>query len=157
MSFLHCDRDENMFSLHDCITDRVYFQDKELIFDFPDGFWVLPDHPASDINKVVRTDAAKVTYTLIDDEYDVTIYVFEKSLFGQTIRKEWSIGELADKINSGKCKLEFLYRYNQGNNNAILMCNIRVDKKPYFKDCWIEITYASLEYAWNHLCEDRTW
>ena len=157
MNFLHCDRDENMFSLHDCITDRVYFQDKELIFDFPDGFWVLPDHPASDIDKVVRTDAAKVTYTLIDDEYDVTIYVFEKSLFGQTIRKEWSIGELADKINSGKCKLEFLYRYNQGNNNAILMCNIRVDKKPYFKDCWIEITYASLEYAWNHLCEDRTW
>ena len=79
MNFLHCDRDENMFSLHDCITDRVYFQDKELIFDFPDGFGVLPNHPANDIDKVVRTDAAKVTYTLIDDEYDVTLYVFEKS------------------------------------------------------------------------------
>ena len=157
MDFSHSDRDEDLFSLHDCITDRACFEGKELRFEFPDGFWVLPHHPASDIDKVVRTDAAQVTYTLMDNEYDVTIYVFEKSIFGQTVRKEWSVAELVDRINSGKCKLEFLYRYNQGDNNAILKCNVRVDKKPYFKDAWIEITYASVEYAWNHLRKDRAW
>ena len=157
MAFLHCDSDENLFSLHDCITDRVYFADNVLSFDFPDGFWVPPEHPAGIADKVVRTDASKVTYTLIDDEYDVTIYVFEKSLFGQIVRKEWSIGDLVDKINSGKCKLEFLYRYNQGEHNAVWRCNLRVNKKPYFKDCWIEITYASVLYEWNELRKDRTW
>ena len=157
MAFLHCDRDEDLFTLHDCITDRVYFADNVLSFDFPDGFWVLPDHSEGIPDKVVRTDASKVTYTLMDDEYDVTIYVFEKSLFGQIVRKEWSIGDLVDKINSGKCKLEFLYRYNQGEHNAVWRCNLRTSKKPYFKDCWIEITYASVQYEWNRLCEDRIW
>ena len=157
MSFAHHDRDEDLFSLHDCITNHVCFQDNVWSFDFPDGFWVLPDHPESRIDKAVRSDPAQVEYTLMDNEYDVTIYVFEKSLFGQIVRKEWSIGDLVDKINSGKCKLEFLYRYNQGEHNAVWRCNLRTSKKPYFKDCWIEITYALVQYEWNRLCEDRIW
>ena len=94
MGFLHCDRDETLFTLHDCITERVCFADNVLSFDFSDGFWVLPDHPDGIADKAVRTDASRVEYTLIDNEYDVTIYVFEKSLFGQIVRKEWSIEDL---------------------------------------------------------------
>ena len=61
------------------------------------------------------------------------------------------------KVNSGKYRLEFLYRYNQGNNNAIWKCSLHRGKKPYFADCEIKITYASVQYAWNRLREDRTW
>ena len=157
MGFLHCDRDETLFTLHDCVTERVCFADNVLSFDFSDGFWVLPDHPEGIPDKAVRTDASRVEYTLMDNEYDVTIYVFEKSLFGQIVRKEWSIEDLVDKINSGKCKLEFLYRYNQGDHNAIWKCCLHRGKKPYFADCEIEITYASVQYRWNHLRKDRTW
>ena len=44
-----------------------------------------------------------------------------------------------------------------GFDNAVWRCNLRTSKKPYFKDCWIEITYASVQYEWNRLCEDRIW
>ena len=28
--------------LHDCIAEDLRFEDGKLIFDFPDGFWLLP-------------------------------------------------------------------------------------------------------------------
>ena len=157
MEFSHCDNDEKHLSLHDCIAERAYFENGKLGFEFNDGFWISPDHPGSNLSNLVRTDFSKVEYTLEDGEdYDVTIYVFKKSIFIKTIRIEWTIQELLNNINSGKYKLEFLYQYVDY-SSRIIECELKLDKKPYRMECVIKISAPEVSYYWNNLCEDRPW
>ena len=157
MNFSHCDHDEKYLTLHDCVAGRAYFENGKLGFEFDDGFWVSPDHPESGLSELVRTDRSKVEYTLEDGEdYDVTVYVFKKSFFKKVIRTEWSVQELVNKINTGKCKLEFLYQYIDY-NSRIVECEIKFDKKPYRQECIMKISAPEVGYYWNNLREDRPW
>ena len=64
MEFLHCEKDERYLSLHDCISEKAYFQDGKLGFTFSDGFWISSEHPDSNLPAVVRTDFSKAEYIL---------------------------------------------------------------------------------------------
>ena len=66
MEFSRIDHNENHLSLHDCIAERAYFENGNLGFEFNDGFWISPDHPDSNLSKIVRTDLSKVEYALED-------------------------------------------------------------------------------------------
>ena len=157
MAFSHCDREDTYLTLHDCTADRAYFENGKLGFAFHDGFWVSPDHPDSHLSKVVRTDHAKVEYTLADGEdYDVTVYVFQKTLFRRVIRTEWTVQELVRRINDGSCKLEFLYSYFDG-YTRIMECELTQGKKPYCRECVLRISAPEVSYYWNNLREDRPW
>ena len=157
MNFSHCDHDEKYLTLHDCIAERAYFENGKLGFEFDDGFWVSPDHPESNLSDLVRTDHSKVEYTLEDGEdYDVTVYVFKKSFSNKVIRTEWTVQELVYKINTGKCKLEFLYQYIDY-NSRIIECELKFDKKPYQQECIMKISAPEVSYYWNNLREDRPW
>ena len=157
MEFSHCDHDEWYLSLHDCIAERAYFKNGKLGFELNDGFWISPDHPESNLSNLVRTDFSRVEYTLEDGaDYDVTIYVFKKTLFKKTIRIEWTIQELLNNINSGKYKLEFLYQYVDYSSRMI-ECELKLDKKPYHMECVIKISAPEVSYYWNNLREDRPW
>ena len=89
-------------------------------------------------------------------EYDVTIYVFKKSLFKKTIRVKWTIQELINKINSGKCKLEFIYQFLD-HNSRIIECELKLDRKPYHQECILRISAPEVSYYWNNLREDASW
>lgn len=157
MDFLHRDCNEEYISLHDCIAECAHFDNGALVFDLNDGFWVLPDHPASDVSEIVRTDFARVEYILEDGaEYDASIYVFTKTFWGKIIRSEWSIQKLIESINSKKYRLEFLYQYLDG-NTRIIECELRSCKKPYASECMLKLTLARVEYCWNNLRENRPW
>ena len=105
----------------------------------------------------MRSDYSKVEYTLEDGEdYDVAVYVFKKSCFKKVIRSEWKIQELVNKINTGKCKLEFLYQYIDY-HSRIIECELKLDKKPYRQECIIKISASKASYYWNNLREDRPW
>ena len=163
MNFAHCDKDEKYLTLHDCVAERAYFENGKLGFEFNDGFWISPDHPESNLSELVRTDFSKVEYTLEDGEdYDVTVFVFKKSSYfkrfsyKKAIRIEWTIHELVNKINNGKCKLEFLYQYVDY-NSRIVECELNFDKKPYRRECVIKISAPEVSYYWNNLREDRPW
>ena len=126
-------------------------------FEFNDGFWVSPDHPESNLSKLVRSDFSKVEYSLENGEdYDVTVHIFKKSFWKKTIRIEWTVQELVNKINAGKCKLEFLYQYIDY-NSRIVECELIIDKKPYRQECIMKISAPEVSYLWNNLCEDRHW
>ncbi len=157
MKFSHCDMDDKYLSLHDCVAERAYFENGILGFEFPDGFWVSPDHPESGLSDLVRTDLSKVEYTLENGaDFDITVYVFRKNLFGKTIRVEWTLQELINNINSGKCRLEFLYQY-VGFNSRIIECDLRLNKKPYHRECVMNVYAPQISYYWNRLREDRVW
>lgn len=157
MNFSHCDDNETYISLHDCVSDGAYFEDGKLGFTFPDGFWISPDHPESNLSKLVRTDFSKVEYTLEDGEdYDVAVYVFEKSFWGKTLRTEWSVQRLVSQINSGICKLEFLYQYIDFHARMV-ECTLISDKKPYRRECMMKLSAPQVSYFWNSLRADRPW
>lgn len=157
MDFLHCDHDEKHLSLHDCVAERAYFENGKLVFEFRDGFWIAPDHPDSNLSEVVRTDFSKVEYTLEDGaDYDVTVYVFKRSFGKKTVGSEWTVEELVDKINSGKCKLEFLYQYLDYSARMV-ECDLHFDKKPYHQECIMKISAPETRYYWNNLQADKPW
>ena len=157
MNFSHCDKDEKYLSLHDCVAEGAYFKDRKLGFEFNDGFWISPDHPESNLSNIVRTDFSKVEFVLTDGkEYDVTIYVFKKSLFKKTIRVKWTIQELINNINSGKCKLEFIYQFLD-HNTRIIECELKLDRKPYHQECILRISAPEVSYYWNNLRVDASW
>lgn len=157
MKFFHCDHNEEHITLHDCIAERAYFENGKLGFEFKDGFWVSPDHLESNLSELVRTDFSKVEYTLTDDkDYDVNVYVFKRSFGKKTIGSEWTLEELVNKINAGKCKLEFLYQYLDYNAQMV-ECELIFDKKPHRQGCIIKISAPQVCYYWNNLREDRPW
>ena len=155
--YTHCENDENLFSLHDCVAKSAYFRDGVFGFELEDGFWVLTDHPDNSTNEVVRTDFSKIEFALEDGEdYDFRIYVLSKNIFGQMVCKEWTVNEFLDKINNGKYQLEFVYEYSRY-NSKIFECDLRSSKKPYRKECILRISLTHINYYWNNLREDRTW
>ena len=157
MSFLHCDHNEQYLTLHDCVAERAYFEDGKLGFEFPDGFWISPEHPDSHLTKLVRTDASRVEYILRDGmDYDVDILVYKRSIDGEITGRAWTVCELVDAINAGTCKLEFLYQYVCG-DSRIVECQLIFDKKPYWKECEIKMSVSEACYYWNNLRSDRVW
>lgn len=157
MIFSHCDHDEKHLTLHDCVAESAYLESGKLVFEFPDGFWISPDHPESSLSNYVKTDFSKVEYTPADGkDCDVSIFVFQKTFFKKTVRVEWTLQELLHKINNGKCKLEFLYQY-VGGDSRIVECQLIFDKKPYWKECEIKMSVSEARYYWNNLRSDRVW
>ena len=159
MHFAHCDHDETYISLHDCVAERAWFENSKLGFAFKDGFYVSPDHPESNLSTMVLTDLSHAEFTLSPDEganYDVSVCFFKKTLFGRTLKIDWTVQQLVDNINAGKCSLEFLYQYLDG-NSRIIECVLHFPKRPYYCDCLLKIESAKVCYYWNSLCEDKPW
>ena len=160
MSFLHCDRNEQYLTLHDCVAERAWFADGKLGFAFADGFWILPDHPENHLKQTVRTDASQVEFTLEDGlACDVTTFVFKRTYSGELSGRTWTLGELVDAINAGKCKLEFLYQF-LGYKSRMVECELIFGDTPQNQDrhtCILRISAPEVRYDWNHLRADRVW
>ena len=157
MDFVHCDKSDNYVTLHDCKADRAYFENGILGFEFSDGFRITPENPESKLDTLVRTDNSRVDFILYDgDEADATVYVIEKNILKQDIRKEWSVRKLVNDINSGKYSFEFLYQYVDG-YLRIVQCCLWSPKKPYFRECDLHLCIREVNYHWNRIIEDRVW
>ena len=89
-------------------------------------------------------------------DYDVTVYVFKRAFGKKTVGIEWTLHELIENINAGKCKLEFLYQYLDYSARMV-ECELHFDKKPYHQECIIKISAPEVSYYWNRLREDCSW
>ena len=145
-------------TLHDCIADKITFENKALRFYLPDGFWVTPHHKENLTNKVVRTDASVVNFT-VEDINEITVRVFTKNTWCWS-RKEtaeiWHIDQLISAINNNKCTIEFITQYRTY-GEQLWQCVIHSPKKPYYRECQIYLPNATANYCWNKLCLDREW
>ena len=94
-----------------------------------------------------NTGKAEVEF-IIDRMRGVTVYEFidEK---GQTFRKEYSLEQLLEKINSAKWELEFAYRYD-GYEEILYKCWIWEKSGPGTFECelWIG-TKDDVIFRWN--------
>ncbi len=159
--FRHIDPDAfhgHELTLHDCTTDKISYENNLIRFSLPDGLWVTPHHKENDTGKVLRTDAAVVTF-VAEDLDDIVIRVLTRGsrLFRSKTRVEiWDMKQLINAVNCGKCTLEFITQYRTC-FEQLWFCDIRSKKKPYYRECQIHLPNTKAEFCWNNLCLDREW
>ena len=158
-NFQHCDPDAfhgMELTLYDCVADRISYENNTLRFYLPDGFWVTPHHRANTCGKVVRTDAALVDFS-IEDLGDISIAVFTRHRWlRKTTVAYWDMEQLIAEVNSGKCTLEFVTQYRTY-GEQLWHCSIRSGKKPYFRECQLQLPNTAATFYWNVLRYDREW
>ena len=151
MNYKHNDTEGKHLSLHDCNATEVSFENGVLSFFMEDGFWIASTHPENGTGNTVRTDSSVVEFHLERAIFeDVLIYVFTKNAFGKVVRSEVSLSKLISDINSKKCRLEFLYQYYD-EGSEIIKCVMWYDKRPYYRECQIELCISGEAYRWNDI------
>ena len=160
-NFKNIDPDEfhgKELTLHDCIADKISFENNTLRFYMPDGFWVTPHHKEKKKKKTVRTDASVVDFS-IEDIDDITVRVFRRNTWcwsRKTIAEIWHMGQLISAVNSRKCTIEFITQY-RSYYEQMWHCAIRFDKKPFYRECQLHLPNTKATFYWNNLCLDREW
>lgn len=158
-NFKHIDPDEfhgKELTLHDCIADKILYKNSTLRFYLPDGFWVTPYHIANSSEKVVRTDASVVVFS-IEDIDDIAVRVFSRNTWcwsQKTSVENWHAKQLISAVNSGKCTIEFIAQY-RSYYEQMWHCSIRSNKKPYYRECQLHLPNTHATFCWNDLCLDR--
>ena len=154
--YKHCDISDKYVSLHDCHASNILYENGVMTFIFPNGIWILKDHPCNELDNTVRTDMAEVKFMLDSRNIDdLTVYVFEEK-FKKTYRQEWQLFKLMEYVNNKNYTIEFLYQY-YGYQSMIIECCLWSKKKPYHQECEIKISFQDVKYYWNELCEDKEW
>ena len=160
-NFKHIDPDEfhgKELTLHDCMSDKISFENHTLRFYLPDGFWVTSHHIENASEKVIRTDASVVDFS-IEDIDDIIVRVFTSHRcfgFRNTSVELWNMEQLISAINSGKCTLEFITQYRT-HYEQMWHCVIHSKKKPYYRECQLHLPETEATFFWNDLRPDREW
>ena len=160
-NFKHTDPDDfhgKELTLHDCISDKILFKDNILRFYLLDGFWVTPHHEENPSEKVVRTDASVVDFS-VEDIDDILVRVFTRNTWcwsRKTSVEIWDMEQLISSVNSGKCTIEFITQYRTY-CEQMWHCAIRSNKKPYYRECHLHLPNTKATYYWNNLRFDREW
>lgn len=160
-NFKHTDPDDfhgKELTLHDCISDKISFKDKILRFYLPDGFWVTPHHKENSSEKVLRTDASAVDFS-VEDIGDIIVRVFTRNTWlwsRKTSMEIWDMEQLIAAVNSGKCTIEFITQYRTY-YEQMWHCVIRSNKKPYYRECQLHLPNTNATFYWNNLCLDCEW
>jgi hypothetical protein len=159
--FKHINPDEyhdKGLTLHDCIANKISFENHTLRFYLPDGFWITPHHTENSSEKAVRTDASVVDFS-VKDIGDTMIYVFTRHRwlwFRKTSMETWDMDQLISLVNRGKCTLEFITQY-RSHYEQMWHCAIRSNKKPYYRECQLYLPETEATFFWNDLRPDHEW
>lgn len=155
--YQYCDSDDRYITLHDCKAEKMGFENNVLSFIFPDGFWVLPQHPQNQGNDTLRTNTSQVDFEIIDKEIDgISIYVFTKVRNGTVVREEWELNNFITAVNTGNFQVEFLTQYKSF-QSLLFQCWVWFPQSPYHAECEIILHTARAAYRWDYLRYDRVW
>jgi len=148
-------------SLHDCRADRITLEGDNLIFDFPDGFWITPASSHIDHDRPLKTGPAQLRIHTINsvapfDTLDLfkTSCFFGKPLLCRRLQPEDSA--FLNMFQSHKYELEFITEYHSS-IFALYQCWIWKKNRGMVAECQFEVTAKSIEYCWNEILVDREW
>jgi hypothetical protein len=141
MNYEFTSNNKDCFSLHDCRAVHVEIKDSCLTLYFPEGIFYSEYEDCWP-----NTGSAAVEY-VFDDPEDIRFYLFKGKKKKKTV-KEYSLKKLADKINSKKWQLEFLYRYD-GYQEVVYTVSVWFNKKPWSYAGQIFIRNEGETFSWN--------
>ena len=160
-SFKHNDPDvfhDKELTMHDCIAEKITFENGILRFYLTDGIWITPHHKENPFDKTVRTGPSMVEFVVKDID-DVTLRVFIRRSFcwfRTTTTELWHIEQLISAVNSGKCTVEFITQY-RSHFEQMWHCVINSEKKPHYRECQLFLPETEATFHWNDLRPDREW
>lgn len=155
--YRHQELNNPFISLHDCRAEKMNDSQGVLSFCFPDGFWVMAQHPENESKDCVRTDEAQVDIQIIDEEIDgVEIYLFREDGSKKVIREEWELENFIHAVNDGAFQVEFITRY-ESYQSVLYKCWVWFDTEPYHYECEIILHTENITYHWNQLRYDCAW
>ena len=148
-------------SLHDCRSDSITINGNDLIFDFPDGFWITPVSTYNDHDTPVKTGPAQLCIHGVFEEapFDAidiykTVRIFGKAILCRRFQPEYT--DFLKMFLSGKYELEFITEYH-ASISSLYQCWIWKKNTGVDAECQFEITAKSIEYRWNEILYDREW
>lgn len=148
-------------SLHDCRSNSITVNGLDLIFDFPDGFWITPASPHNPHESPVKTGSAQLCIhgVFADAPFDAidlykTVRVFGKPIFCRRLQPEYA--DFLKLFQSGKYELEFITEYH-ASISSLYQCRIWKKNSGLDSECQFEISAKSIEYRWNDIRNDRKW
>lgn len=147
----------NTISLHDCRSDSIHIDGNDLIVDFPDGFWILPQNQHSSYSLAVKTGPSQLCfkdYAMDAVRLYKTTRLFRCPILCRRICIEPD--QLLEKVNDGKHELEFLWEF-QGGTPRLYQCWLWRNNRGLEAECQFEITASAIEYQWNEILPDRVW
>lgn len=133
-------RNPEHFSLHDCHAESAEYDNESLTFFFPEGFYYAAygkDWP--------NTGDAAVSFKT-NDAY---LYLFVQK-DGQTIREEYTVDQLVDKVNRKEWDLEFLYRYDRY-KEIMFYGWVWINCKPFHHEFQLFVETDEETYRWNSI------
>lgn len=160
-SFKHTDPDsfhDRELTLHDCVSNKIIYENNTLRFILPEGFWVTHHHRDNPTPKVVRTDASAVDFTTEDlDDILIHVVIRKRRPWGmKTTVETWDMEQLMACVNGGEFVLDFNTQY-RAYYEQMWHCSIRSRKKPYYRECYIHLPNTKATYFWNELNPEREW
>ena len=151
----------NTISLHDCKANSITMDGSDLIFDFPDGFWITPASSYIDRDCPIKTGPAQLCIHGIFEEapFDAidiykTVCVFGKSVFCRRLQPDNST--FLKMFQTGKYELEFITEYHAA-ISSLYQCWIWKKNSGVYAECQFELAAKSIEYRWNEIRYDREW
>ena len=148
-------------SLHDCKADLIVINGNDLVFDFPDGFWITPTSKHIDHDVPLKTGPAQLCFhdVFVDEPFN-SIDIFKSTrFFGKTIlcrRQQPESSTFLKLFQSQKYELEFITEYHSS-ITSLYQCWIWKKNSGIDSECQFEIAAKSIEYRWNEILHDRQW
>ena len=151
-------------SLHDCRSNDIQIDGRDLIINFPDGFWITPVSSYIDHDRPLKTGPAQLCIRgfLENFEFDSidvykTTHIFGKPVLCRRLQPEDSA--FLKLFQKGKYELEFITEYHKGYMPilSLYQCMIWYKKFRKWYECQFEMTAESMEYRWNEILQDREW
>ena len=148
-------------SLHDCKANRIERDGNDLLFYFPDGFWITPFSHHIDRDRPLKTGPAMVRFRGLSDlepldymDLYKTVRILGKEILCRRVRLD--AADFMNIINDGKHELEFITEYHNG-VSALYQCWLWSNNRGVEGDCQFEMVLESVEYCWNDIQSDHEW
>lgn len=128
--------------LHDCRTNHIQYDNKNIVFKFPEGYYLLNG------NEPKRTEKAEMRCHIIDEEIGgISVYIYKEKPHGKVIREDWSDNFVA-AINNRTFEFEFVTTY-RSYQRILFKGYAWFDTAPYHMECEIELHTDKIFYSWN--------
>ena len=135
-------KENEKVGLHDCRTNSIQYNNSVMIFEFPEGYYLLngkePKH----------TGKAEMKCHILDEGIDgISVYIYRKMPSGEVVREDWSDNFVA-AVNDGTFEFEFVTTY-RSYQYILFKGYVWFDTAPYHMECEIELHTDNIFYSWN--------
>ena len=165
--------DEYVPSLHDAYAEKLELEGDELRLFFPDGFKLIPGDPLNPYDDPRQTGPSKVVFSLRlfpDGKFGYDDVIFLEFFHDHWLRpirlfrkdgpffitcSRPKVEKLAEKLNSGAWRLEFVSKFTHYDIGYLYECYIHTKRRVY--RCYLTVDCRKVRFCWNEVSEEPAW